>query len=142
MAEKINTFTIRPFSGRKDLKDAFRVNLSGPALVALKLKHGDLCQLKQDDAPPRTAIAWTATEKIQDDKVQTSKTLQEQYSLKLGDKVTIEKLNGSLPVLPHVVLWEVVGELGALSDDDKARWQGYLKELLVEAKVCLISSSV
>ena len=138
MSDKTGTFTIRPFSNSKagsELKGAFRVNLSGPALISLKLRAGDLCQLKNENSPPKTAIAWSAPEKIQDFVVQTSRTLQELYGFKLGDKIVIEKLQKPLTVATQVVLWEVTEGLDALSEESRTYWEGFLQEKMGDIEV-------
>jgi AAA family ATPase len=131
-------FTVRPFEGpgKSDYKGAFRVYLSSPALVLLKLRAGDLCQLKLDGSSARTAIAWNATQKIQDSIVQTSKTLQELYGLKLGDKITIERSQRPLDMPKQVKLWEVADGSAALSEDSRAHWEKYLQKELAEIEVC------
>ncbi len=138
MSEKTGTFKVRPFSNSKvgsELKGAFRVNLSGPALVSLKLRAGDLCQLKHDKSPPKTAIAWSASEKIGDSVVQTSRTLQELYGLKLEDRIAIEKLQKPLTVATQVVLWEVTEGLDALSEASRKYWEDFLQEKMGEIEV-------
>ena len=134
-------FTVRPFDGpgKSDYKGAFRVYLSSPALMSLKLRVGDLCQLKLDGFSAKTAIAWNAAQKIQDSIVQTSKTLQELYGLKLGDKVTVEKVQRPLVVPKQVKLWEVTDGNTALSEDSRAHWEKYLQKELAEIEVCAIS---
>jgi len=131
-------FIVRPFEGpgKSEYKGAFRVYLSSPALVLLKLRAGDLCQLKLDGSSVRTAIAWNATQKIQDSIVQTSKTLQELYGLKLGDKITIERAQRPLDIPKQVKLWEVTDGNAALSEDSRGPWEKYLQKELAEIEVC------
>lgn len=132
----MSSFTVRFFEGRSDLKDAFRVNLSGATLVSLKLRPGELCQLRQGDGPPRMAVAWNAAGGgIKDNIVQTSRTLQELYSLGLGDQVAIEKSHEALAVRPHLVLWDGTKGAPALSKEDKLRWELILHSYLVKAEV-------
>jgi AAA family ATPase len=138
MSDKNMQFTVRPFEGpgKLDYKGAFRVYLSSPALMSLKLRAGDLCQLKLDGSSAKTAIAWNAAQKIQDAIVQTSKTLQELYGLKLGDRVTIEKVQRPLVVPKQVKLWEVTEGNAALSEDSRAHWEKYVQKELAEIEVC------
>jgi AAA family ATPase len=138
MSDKAMQFTVRPFEGpgKLDYKGAFRVYLSSPALMLLRLRVGDLCQLKLDRSSAKTAIAWNAAQKIQDSIVQTSKTLQELYGLKLGDRVTIEKVQRPLVVPKQVKLWEVTDGNTALSEDSRAHWEKYLQKELAEIEVC------
>jgi AAA family ATPase len=140
MSDKNMLFTVRPFEGpgKLDYKGAFRIYLSSPALMSLKLRVGDLCQLKLDGSSSKTAIAWNAAQKIQDSIVQTSKTLQELYGLKLGDKVIIEKVQRPLVVPKQVKLWEVTDGNAALSEDSRAHWEKYLQKELAEIEVCSI----
>ena len=140
MSEKNQQFTVRPFEGpgKSDYKGAFRIYLSGPALMSLKLRAGDLCQVKHEGSSAKTAIAWNAAQKIQDSIVQTSKTLQELYGLKLGDKITIEKVQRPLVVPKQVKLWEVTDGDSGLSDDSRAHWEKYLQKELAEIEVCPI----
>ncbi|KAB8266798.1 P-loop containing nucleoside triphosphate hydrolase protein [Aspergillus minisclerotigenes] len=91
-------FTVRPLSkqARNDHKDAFRVYLSSSSLAALKLRAGDACTLNYSGECAKTAIAWSATENIQTTVVQTSRTLQDCYGVKIGEKVSISKTDGPL----------------------------------------------
>lgn len=101
-------FTLRPLSKqpRSDLKDSFRVLLSSSSLAYLKLRAGDICQLNPVDGPPKTAIAWTAVENIQNTVVQSSRTLQECYALKLGEKVSITRVDGPPEEIESISLVE------------------------------------
>ncbi|KAL9619252.1 MAG: hypothetical protein Q9160_006104 [Pyrenula sp. 1 TL-2023] len=137
---QIRKFTVRPLPSRlvrNDNKDAFRILLSGGALVGLKLGPGEPCNLHTDDGSVRTAIAWNALERIQDSVVQTSTVLQDTYSLKLGDKVRISKFEGSLPGIDTVTL-EEVNQLDqeessgqdAMTDEDRPYWEWYLEHPL------------
>jgi AAA family ATPase len=131
-------FTIRPLAGagdRSDLKGAFRVYLSSPSLVALKLRVGDLCQLRLDGSPPKPAVAWNAPQKIQDSVVQTTRTLQDLYGLKIGDKISIEKSQEPLLTLPKVKLREVIKNGPPLSEVDWLYWESYLQGALAKREV-------
>ena len=138
-------FTVRPFSRapRTDRKDAFRIYLSPSALVLLKLRPGDLCVLNQDgDCAPRLAVAWMAPERIQDTVVQTSKTLQEIYGLKLGDKVTITKSGYELSSAVQVVVTEVKQNIETLSNADKPYWEWVLPYHLAKLEVLSIGVTI
>src|SRR5687768_12397263 len=91
MGDGERRWTVRPLSKqqRPDYKDSFRIHLAPSILLLLKLRAGDLCRLELVEGKPKTAIAWTATEKIQETVVQTSKVLQDCYGFKLGDKISI-----------------------------------------------------
>ena len=140
MSDK-HKFTIRPLSrpGRSDFKDAFRIYFSASALVLLNLKPGDLCQIDSELGVPKTAIAWSAAEKIQETVVQTSKTLQEIYGLKLGDKVDITPHDGTAVEASEIYLQpDLVGEAetdtGDLFGEDKSHWEWFLEMPLSRAE--------
>ncbi|KAF9892397.1 AAA+-type ATPase [Aspergillus nanangensis] len=122
-------FTVRPLSKptRSDHKDAFRVYLSASSLANLKLRVGDICSLTQPDGLAKTAIAWNATESIQNTVIQTSRTLQEFYGMKLGEKVYVHKIEGTLDAIETVYLTECsdgdrVSRYGSLSPSDLHHW--------------------
>ncbi|EYE92587.1 putative AAA family ATPase [Aspergillus ruber CBS 135680] len=122
-------FTIRPLSKqpRNDYKDAFRVNLSSSSLAALKLRAGDVCNLKPAEGPPKTAIAWTATENLQNTVVQTSRALQDCYGIKIGEKVSIYKADSDLESIESLSLQDCsdpdrLSKYGQLSHADKPHW--------------------
>lgn len=136
------TFTVRPFSrsARTDLRDAFRIHLSPASLLLHKLRAGDACQIQTLGGSSRPAIAWTAPEKIQDTVVQTSKTLQSLYELKLGDKVLISGGDGTIADVQSVQLTEVPRESSviphaSLSDDERVHWAWVLEYPLSRAEV-------
>lgn len=87
----MSTYTIRPSNSEKE---AFRVKFTAASLLSLKLRPGDLCTLHlptdDENQPLRIAVAWEASG-IKDNIVLTSKTLQEIYKVKLGDKVNIKR---------------------------------------------------
>lgn len=122
-------FTVRPLSkqARSDLKDAFRVHLSSSSLAALKLRAGDACNLQPAEGPPKTAIAWTATENIQNTVIQASRTLQDCYGLKIGEKISINRVDHGLEAINTVFLEDCTDpdkleKYGQLSDADKTHW--------------------
>lgn len=138
-------FTVRPTSKqpRIDYKECFRICLSPASLVQVKLRIGELCQLHHPSggeseaeggqAPlPKTAIAWTAPEKIHDTVVQTSKQLQELYGFKLGDKISITPAADPLAEITIVRLEEQPSRIGGggngsvpaeLSDTERPHWE-------------------
>ena len=136
MAEA-SKYTIRPFSrsARTDGKDTFRVYLSPATLLLHKLRAGDACSLTSSELPARTAIAWPAPEKIQDNVVQTSKALQTLYSFKLGDKVTISKQEKSIQEAVTVSLSsKLQGGTQSLEAQDKGHWEWFLELPLRKAE--------
>ena len=134
-------FTVRPLAGpdRSELKGAFRVYLSPPALLSLKLRAGDSCQLRlEEGSAPKPAIAWNAPQKMQDSVVQTTRTLQELYGLRIGDNIFIEKSQRPLVVLSQVKLWEVTEGAPSLSEDSRLSWETYLQGELAKIEVRIL----
>ncbi|RAH52874.1 AAA-domain-containing protein [Aspergillus piperis CBS 112811] len=127
-------FTVRPLSKqtRTDHRDAFRVYLSSSSLAFLKLRAGDVCSISLADGPSRTAIAWNATENIQNTVVQTSRTLQECYGFKIGEKITICKVDGPLNKIDKVSIIECsdsdrIARYGAIPPSDIIHWSWSLE---------------
>ncbi|KAJ9216691.1 hypothetical protein DTO166G4_1537 [Paecilomyces variotii] len=145
MAEN-RTFTVRPLSKqpRNDLRDSFRINLSSSSLASLKLRAGDLCDLRLGEGSPKTAIAWAAVENIQNTVVQTSKALQECYGIKLGDKVSICKADQQLDEVDTVRLQECTDPeklevFGVLPETDIGHWEWCLEHPLLRCEVLAVS---
>lgn len=127
---EVHSFTARPLSKqpRSDFKDAFRVYLSSHSLAALRLRAGDVCSLTSPDAPPKTVIAWTATENIKDNLVQTSRILQDCYGVKVGEKVAISRIDDTMAEIESVILVECsdpekTAKHGDISEDEKCHWE-------------------
>ncbi|KAH1973624.1 hypothetical protein LV164_008253 [Aspergillus fumigatus] len=100
-------FTVRPSKqARSDHKDAFRIYLSSSSLAALKLRAGDICSVNTPDGSPKTAVAWTAAESIQSTVVQTSRTFQDCYEIKVGEKIFISRAEGLLEGIDRVYITE------------------------------------
>jgi len=136
------TFIVRPTNSDKE---AFRVRLTATSMLALKLKSGDLCDIRTSSQGSETAcgsaIAWEALGAgIKDTIVQTSKFLQDLYGFKLGDKVTISR--SSRPLQPaEVVSLRRVSTLSTQTGDDKAPfWEYYAKLTVPLAYECLARS--
>ena len=130
-------YTIRPFSkaARTDGKDTFRIYLSPATLLQHKLRAGDPCNITGSSGPARTAIAWTAPERIQDNVVQTSKALQTLYGFKLGDKVSISKRERTIQEVATACLAEKVPDgAQALEAPDKGHWEWFLEMPLSKAE--------
>ena len=128
-------FTVRPFPSRlarADQKDAFRVLLSPSALLSLNLRAEEPCTLQLENGVKRTAIAWTAVERIQDTVVQATSTLQDLYGLKLGDRIVIARLDEPVPSAEIVILRDATG-VDQLSEVDKRHWEWYLEHPLQKA---------
>jgi len=123
-------FTVRPFSRPARPEHAFRIHLSVAALLSLKLRAGDLCQLRSDDGDTRYAIAWSSPEKIQDTIVQTSKNLQDLYGFKLGDKISISRTDEVLQPASLVKLCDITENNPALSEEEAPHWQ-FVCEIII-----------
>jgi AAA family ATPase len=141
-------FTVRPLTKQKsDLKDAFRVHLSSSNLASLKLRAGDLCSLQRDDGFAKTAIAWVALENIQNAVVQTSRTLQDCYGIKLGDKISITKLDEHLDNVGVILMEECtdgqnIAQNAVLSDDAKHHWEWALEYPLLKCEVVCVGLTI
>ncbi len=137
-------YTVRPFSkpARSDLKDTFRIYLSPATLLLHKLRAGDPCHIYTAERPPRTAIAWTAPEKIQDNVVQTSKVLQTLYGFRLGDKISISRQEASFQDVTNITLVEATQDNGQPSPTievkDKEHWEWFLELPLGKAEFMCI----
>ncbi|KAJ5143082.1 uncharacterized protein N7515_001869 [Penicillium bovifimosum] len=146
---EVRSFTARPLSkqqARKDLKDAFRVYLSSSSLAALRLQTESICILRQADGPPRTAIAWYAAENIQNTVMQISRTLQDCYEIKIGEKVSITRAEGPLEDIDLVTLAdcsdpEKIAKHGSILDKDRSHWEWALDEKLLRCG-CLTTGLV
>ncbi|KAI9802959.1 MAG: hypothetical protein M1825_002190 [Sarcosagium campestre] len=133
-------YTIRPHSkgANPGMQDAFRAYLSPTALLSQRLSSGDSCLLLKADSLVGMAIVWPATEKIQDTVLQTSRTLQATFGLKLGDKVSLKKNERPLPML-DVISVQAIHNNATRSEDqvaftgddkDDERWAWLLEEQL------------
>lgn len=135
-------FTARPLSkpARSDLKDAFRIYLSSSSLAALRLRADDLCTITSGEGPAKTAIAWTAVENIQSTVVQTSRTLQDCYGIKIGEKVAVGRTDGVLDDLASVVLVDIsdsekIAKYGPIDADERCHWEWALEFPLLRCEV-------
>ncbi|OAX76909.1 hypothetical protein ACJ72_08798, partial [Emergomyces africanus] len=135
-------FTVRPLSKqpRSDQKDSFRVFLSASSLLLVKVRAGDLCRLESPGGSPKTAIAWSAAEKIPDTVVQISKTVQDLYGFKLGEKISISKENELLDEVSAIRLEECtdankISTLGPLLEADRGHWEWGLEYPLSKCEI-------
>jgi AAA family ATPase len=134
----IRKYTVRPFfkPARADYKDAFRIYLAPAALLLHQLRAGDPCDIWIDGCSKQTAIAWPAPEKIQDTVVQTSKTLQNTYGFRLGDRISLTKRESLIPDSILVSLKDAEPEVGwqgstdihanVFDESDNAGWEWFL----------------
>ncbi|KAL2866804.1 putative AAA family ATPase [Aspergillus lucknowensis] len=122
-------FAVRPLSKqvRNDHRDAFRVYLSSTSLAALKLKAGDVCRVILPSGGTKDAIAWNSPESIGKSVVQTSRTLQDCYGIRLGDQVSIVKVDENLDEIDSISLTDCSGpdrieKYGAIPLPDRQHW--------------------
>ncbi|KAL8735721.1 MAG: hypothetical protein Q9181_002724 [Wetmoreana brouardii] len=105
---EVHEYTVRPYKpGKAGLKDAFRIQLSAAALRYHGFQPGDLCRLSNGSQSSFKAIAWLATDIIQDSIVQTTETLRHLYGLSLRDKVVISHNPDPILDTDDVVLFEI-----------------------------------
>ncbi|KAJ5683182.1 ATPase [Penicillium macrosclerotiorum] len=141
----VRSFTVRPLSkqARSDFKDAFRVYLSSSSLAALRLRADDLCTLSSAEGAPKTAIAWTAVENIQNTVVQTSRALQDCYGIKVGEKVAITKIDGALDDITSITLVdcsdpEKITKHGPIAAEDRCHWEWALEFQFLRCEVLAV----
>ncbi|KAL2832367.1 P-loop containing nucleoside triphosphate hydrolase protein [Aspergillus cavernicola] len=122
-------FAVRPLPKqvRNDHRDAFRVYLSSTSLAALKLRAGDVCSLVLPGRSSKQAIAWSSAEKIGTSIVQTSRTLQDCYGIKLGDQISITRLDEVLEEAGSITLLdcsdsERIEKHGPIALSDRDHW--------------------
>ncbi|KAK6383464.1 AAA+-type ATPase [Exophiala oligosperma] len=116
----MSTFIVRPSNSDKD---PFRVRLTAVSMLSLKLKPGDICELRKiddsDTGRKKLAIAWEASGAgMKDTVVQTSKLLQEVFSFKLSDRITIGRSSRSIQDASTIVLQCYDGELNEAEAQD------------------------
>ena len=131
----MNAFKVRP-SPEKDLKDVFKILLSPAIMVRKGLNPGDPCSIETDEGHPRPAIAWNAKEKIKDEVVQTSLVLQNLYSIKLNDKVSITASNDPCTEAKDIEFCEIPHDASDIShssmDDTDCIFWARLLQLCLE----------
>ncbi|KAL4869313.1 hypothetical protein BDV12DRAFT_83070 [Aspergillus spectabilis] len=122
-------FTVRQISKqiRNDHRDAFRVYLSSTSLATLRLKAGDVCRLLFPGGSSKQAIAWNSPESIGKTIAQTSKTLQDCYGIKLGDQVSITRVDETVAEIDSVTLIDCsdhdrMEKYGPISLSDRIHW--------------------
>jgi AAA family ATPase len=92
------------------------------------------------EGKPKTAIAWTAVENIQNTVVQTSRALQDRYNIKVGEKVAITKIDGCLQELASVILADITDaekleKYGEIPADERHYWEWALESNLSKCEV-------
>ncbi|KAF5015827.1 hypothetical protein F66182_12695, partial [Fusarium sp. NRRL 66182] len=145
MAEA-RVFTVRPLPKppRSDLRDSFRIYLSASSLAYLKLSPGSPCSLHLEGGIEKTAVAWNAVGDIKTTVVQASSILQECYGIRLGEKLTISKLDRPLSEVDRVQLEDCthpdkLAVYRPLSDaTESAHWEWALEHPLSQCGVLSI----
>lgn len=115
------TFKVRPLQGSNNVKEAFRVHVSAAALMAIRMKAGDSCQIeyvsnRHDGTTVKTpAVAWVAAGKIGDNVAQISPILKDHCNLTYGQEIEVSKLEGVLKEDPSGTLLIKARRLGGLN---------------------------
>ncbi|KAI9373997.1 P-loop containing nucleoside triphosphate hydrolase protein [Aspergillus egyptiacus] len=122
-------FTVRPLPKqvRNDNRDAFRVYLSSTSLASLKLRAGDICRLLLPGGSSKQAIAWSSAESIGKSAVQLSRTIQDCYGIKLGDQISITRVDDVLEEAGSVTLVDYsdpdrIERYGPISLPEREHW--------------------
>ncbi|KAL2796531.1 P-loop containing nucleoside triphosphate hydrolase protein [Aspergillus keveii] len=122
-------FAVRPLSKqvRNDHRDAFRVYLSSTSLAILKLKAGDVCRILLPGGGSKEAIAWNSPESIGKSIVQTSRTLQDCYGIKLGDQISLVRVDEALQEIGSISLTDCsdsdrIERYGPIPIPDRHHW--------------------
>ena len=93
-------------------------------LLLHKLKSGDVLILQATKEVP--AIAWAATERLQDNIIQISRTLQICCNLGLGDRVSIKKATQSVEDVKSVL----ISYAKPISNAEIPLWKPLFEEIL------------
>lgn len=134
-------YTVRPYNPAKaKLKDAFRIFLSSTELHSKGFRPGDSCQLRTNNNSTFPAIVWPATENIQNHIIQTSKTLQDVYNLKLGDHVHLTRSSNPILEAHHVGVTELEdhdtkSRAATLGQAEAMHWAWLLEYGLQQAEI-------
>lgn len=135
-------YNVRPVSrpARTDFKDILRVYLSSTALLLLGLHSGDACHLKTPEGVVGPVILWPSPDKINDNVVQPSRSVQLLYDLKLSDKITILREKLSIKDARNVTIAEIPPadsktSIPRLSEPDRLGLIWYLPHVVEKAEV-------
>jgi AAA family ATPase len=130
------TFKVRPLQGN-NAKMAFNVNMSAAALMAIRMKSGDLCEIqhastREDGAILKTpAVAWTTLGKVGDNVAQISSVLKDHCGLSYGQDIEVSKLDGSLEEVDELRLLDLsAGRLPPVEDIVRDEPHTYVGNLL------------
>lgn len=135
-------YNVRPVSrpARTDFKDILRVYLSSTALLHLGLHSGDACHLTTPEGVIVPVILWPSPDKINDNVVQLSKSVQLLYDFKLSDKIMISRERLLIQDARSVIIAEIPPaasktSIPKLSEHDRLGLIWYLPYTLEKAEV-------
>jgi AAA family ATPase len=130
------TFKVRPLQGN-NAKMAFHVNISAAALMAIRMKSGDLCEIQHASTRDNgtilktPAVAWTTLGKVGDNVAQISSTLKDHCGLSYGQDIELSKLEGSLEEVDELRLLDLsAGRLPPVDEIVRDDPQTYVGNLL------------
>ena len=101
------TFTVRPSpaNAQTSPNGAFKVYVSPAVLLAQNIENGRVCAVKSGKWPSaKPVIVQSASERIQNNIIQTSQTLQNMYGFKLGDKLELLPNQSPIPEATSIEL--------------------------------------
>lgn len=136
MVESRN-YVVRPHpnnSARPEMNDLFWVYLSPSNLSLHSLRPGDACQFETAQGTSCSAIVFDGPN-IKDSVIQTSKTFQGLYSIKLGDKITLRSTQNPIVEVHSILLRETSHDEGRewLTEDERHHWAWIMKLALSRA---------
>jgi AAA family ATPase len=130
------TFKVRPLQGN-NAKMTFHVNISAAALMAIRMKSGDLCEIQHASTRDNgtilktPAVAWTTLGKVGDNVAQISSTLKDHCGLSYGQDIELSKLEGSLEEVDELRLLDLsAGRLPPVDEIVRDDPQTYVGNLL------------
>ena len=131
------SYAVRPHpnnAARTDMTDLFWVYLSPANLLLHGLKNGDACQFETALGASCSAIVFD-NPKLQDSVVQTSKTFQGLYDIKLGDRISVHSSQNPILNAQDIVLRETSQTVGHkwLTDHERHFWAWILEDTLQRA---------
>lgn len=131
------SYVVRPHpntAARPEMNDLFWVYLSKANLLLNGLKPGNACQFETAQGDVCSAIVFDGFD-IKDTVVQTSKTFQGLYDIKLGDKITLRSTQNPIVDAQDIVLRETSHDeaYSPLPEDDRHGWAWILKFVLSRA---------
>ncbi|KAF1814689.1 AAA-domain-containing protein [Eremomyces bilateralis CBS 781.70] len=115
-----------PSSDSLPLEAGFRLYLTSIDLVQLKLRPGQLCEVKSGSGSC-IGVAWKSTEPDTNNQARNAKvpdTFRAFYGLQLKDKVSLSGYDGTLPLASEVTISDAKGTSGSKDRDDQEDWDG------------------